>query len=181
MKTILWILLFLPLLSWGQESKLVNGFAYLMLHDSKFGGGVIGNVNLLNDHIGLGPGVELTSYDGHLMVPVFADLKIKNRFGITEPYLAGQFGRNSYNVAGKDMIAATDGTQHEIEYNLTGKFFYGAGAGIMFHLKNVGLFASYIYRGYKYSRPDAININEQQVKFGNLSVNAHLFIIGVVF
>lgn len=182
MKQILWILLLLPLASWGQESKLLNGYAYLMLNDGSFGGGVVGNVNLLENTIAVGPGVELTSYDGHLMIPVFADLKIKHRFGLAEPYLTGQFGRNGYNVAHNDMVTATDGTQHQIQYNLTGKYFYGAGAGVMFHLnKVIGVYASYIFRGYQYSRPDEININEQQVKFGSLSVNSNVFTVGVLF
>ena len=181
MKKILLVLLFLPLFGWAQESKLVNGYGYLMLHDSKFGGGVVGNVDLLNHYLAIGPGVEITSYDGHLMIPVFADVKVKHRWDRIEPYLTGQFGRNCYSVQRNDLVTASDGTQQQITYNLSGKFFYGAGAGIMFHMQQVGIFASYIYRGYKYNRPDEVNVNDQVVKFGNQSVSANVFIIGIVF
>lgn len=175
------LLLFLPLFGWAQDSKLVNGYGYLMLHDSKFGGGIIGNVNLLNQYLGVGPGVEITSYNGNLMVPVFADVKVKHRWGMVEPFLTGQFGRNCYSSQRTDLVIGTDGAQHPITFNQSGKFFYGAGGGVSFHMKKVGIFASYIYRGYKYSRPDIVDVDNQAVRFGNKSVSANLFIIGIVF
>ncbi|RFS20691.1 hypothetical protein DVR12_19220 [Chitinophaga silvatica] len=181
MKKMLLLLLFLPLFGWAQDSKLINGYGYLMLHDSKFGGGVVGNVNLLNQYLGAGPGVEITSYNGRTLVPVFADVKLKHRWGMVEPFLTGQFGYNAYNATRTDLVAATDGTSKPITFNQSGKFFYGAGGGVSFHLKSVGIFASYIYRGYKYSRPTLVDVDNQAVRFGSQSVSANVFIIGIVF
>jgi hypothetical protein len=180
MKNILLFLLFLPFFSFAQSNKILYGYAYGMMHDGTVGGGVIGNVELLN-FIGVGPGVELTSFDDHLMVPVFVDLKIKHRFENIDPYITGQFGRNSYNVSRTQEVTAAGGVSQPVTVNLTGRYFYGVGAGVAWHFNKVGVFASYIYRGYRYRYPDDIKINNEHVRLADRSVSANVFIIGIVF
>jgi hypothetical protein len=180
MKKILFFLLFLPAFSAAQSEKLLNGYVYGMVHDGSGGGGVIGNVSLLHNTIAVGPGVELTSYSDHVMIPVFADLKIKHRFGNLDPYITGQFGRNGYNVSRTEAIKNAAGGQQSITFNESGKFFYGAGAGIAWHFAKVGVFVSYIYRGYKYRYPNQVAV-DGQVDFGDKSVNANIFVAGIVF
>ncbi|SEW39792.1 hypothetical protein [Chitinophaga arvensicola] len=173
-------LLCLPLVTLGQREKLLYGYAYGMIHDGNAGGGVIANVELLNHFISVGPGVEVTSYNDHTLIPVFADVKIKHRFLHIDPYITGQFGRNGYNV---DRTApVSNGTGQEmITFNESGKYFYGVGAGVAWHFSKIGVFASYIYRGYQYRYPDSVDADTHVVNFGDRAVNASVFNIGIVF
>jgi len=180
MKKILIFLMVLPLFSAAQSNKLLNGYAYGMMHDGTGGGGVIGNVSLLHNTIAVGPGVEITSYSDHVLIPVFADLKIKHGFENIEPWITGQFGRNAYNVSRTANVNAAAGGQQQITFNESGKYFYGVGAGVAWHFTKVGVFVSYIYRGYKYRYPSQVE-TDGQVTFGDKAVNASLFVAGVVF
>lgn len=180
MKKILFFLLLLPLFSAAQSDKLLYGYAYGMVHDGKGGGGAIANVSLLNNIIGVGPGVEITSYSDHVLIPVFADLKIKHRFTNIDPYITGQFGRNGYNVSRTTDIPAAGGGQQRITFNESGKYFYGIGAGAAWHFPKIGVFVSYIYRGYTYRYPGQVE-TDGQVTFRDKSVNANVFIAGIVF
>lgn len=180
MKNIFLFLLCLPLFTFAQREKLLYGYAYGMIHDGSGGGGVTANVELLHHTISVGPGVELTSYNGHTLIPVFADVKIKHRFGQIDPYIAGQFGRNGYNVSRTAEVPSGSG-QQTVTFNESGKYFYGVGAGVAWHFSKIGIFVSYIYRGYKYRYPDSVSGEDQSVVFGDKSVNASLFIAGIVF
>lgn len=181
MKKILFFLLLLPFFSMAQSDKqLLNGYAYGMIHDGSGGGGVIGNVSLLHNTIAVGPGVEFTSYNDHVLIPVFADLKIRHRFVNIDPYITGQFGRNAYNVSRTAEISAAGGGQQQITFNESGKYFYGVGAGVAWHFAKIGVFVSYIYRGYQYRYPDRVE-TDGQVSFGDKSVNASVFVAGIVF
>ncbi|MGO4292019.1 hypothetical protein [Chitinophaga sp. RAB17] len=180
MKKILIFLLFLPFFTAAQSGKLLNGYIYGMVNDGSVGGGIIGNVSLLHNTIAVGPGVEVTSYNDHVMIPVFADLKIKHQFLHIEPYITGQFGRNAYNVSRTENINTAAGGQQAITFNESGKYFYGVGAGLAWHFPKIGIFASYIYRGYKYRYPDRIE-SDGQVNFGDKSVNASVIAAGIVF
>ncbi|MEV4883917.1 hypothetical protein MRBLMN1_002428 [Chitinophaga ginsengisegetis] len=180
MKYILLFLLCLPLFTFAQREKLLYGYAYGMIHDGRGGGGVTANVELLNHIISVGPGVELTSYNDHTLIPVFADVKIKHRFGRIDPYITGQFGRNGYNVTRTAEVPSGAG-QELVTFNESGKYFYGAGAGVAWHFNKIGVFASYIYRGYKYRYPDRIAEEDHSVVFGEKSVNANVFVVGIVF
>jgi len=174
------LLLCLPLVSLAQREKLLYGYAYGMLNDGKGGGGVIANVELLNHFISVGPGVEVTSYNDHTLIPVFADVKLKHRFMHIDPYITGQFGRNGYNVDRTATVPAGTG-QETITYNESGKYFYGVGAGVAWHFAKIGVFASYIFRGYQYRSPDSVDPDTHIANFGTKSVNASVFNVGIVF
>ncbi|TWF41710.1 hypothetical protein FHW36_103514 [Chitinophaga polysaccharea] len=181
MKKLLCCLLLLPALGFAQINKLLSGYVYVMAHDGSIGGGLTGNVELFNA-IGIGPGVEVTSFEGRTLMPVFADLKVKHRFKYIEPYINGQFGYNVYSVDRTENVPlSTGGGQQSITYNQSGKFFYGAGAGVAWHFNTMGVFISYVYRGYKYRSPKSIAEDGQSVNFGTRSVNANVFTLGVVF
>ncbi|HEY9262016.1 hypothetical protein [Chitinophaga sp.] len=180
MKKILVFLLVLPLFSVAQSNKLLNGYVYGMVHDGVLGGGIIGNVSLLHNMIAIGPGVDITSYKDHVMVPVFADVKFKHRFEHIEPYITGQFGFNVYSVSHVAEVDAEGGGQQPVTFNESGKYFYGVGAGAIWHFANIGVFASYIYRGYYYRYPDQIKL-DGAVSFGDRSVNVSVITAGIVF
>lgn len=180
MRKLCFLLLLLPLFSAAQSNKLLNGYLYGMVHDGTGGGGIIGNVSLLHNTLAVGPGVEMTSYNDHLLVPVFADAKLKHRFLHIEPYITGQFGRNVYDVSRTATINAAAGGQQTITFNESGKYFYGVGAGVAWHFPKIGIFASYIFRGYKYRYPTQVT-GDNQVDFGDKSVNVSVIAAGIVF
>jgi hypothetical protein len=180
MKKILFFWLFLPLFSMAQSEKLLNGYVYGMVHDGSAGGGIIGNVSLLHNMIAVGPGVDITSYRDHVMVPVFADVKVKHRFTHVEPYVTGQFGFNVYSVSHTEPVNAAGGGQQSITFNESGKYFYGVGAGVIWHFASIGVFASYIYRGYYYRYPERVDL-DGQVSFTDRAVNVSVINAGIVF
>lgn len=181
MKKLLFLLLLMPAFCIAQQNdKLLYGYAYGMIHDGSFGGGLAGNVELWN-LINIGPAVELTSFDGHTMIPVFLDVKIKHRMGNWSPYIAGQFGYNNYNVKKIESLTAPSGVQQMTTFNETGKYFWGAGAGIIRHFKYFGVYASYLYRGYTYKYPPDIKINDEIVNISDKLVSTNVFILGVTF
>lgn len=180
-KRLLLLLMLMPAFSIAQQNdKLLYGYAYGMIHDGAFGGGLAGNVELWN-LVNIGPAVELTSFDGHTMIPVFLDLKIKYRLESWSPYATGQFGYNNYNVKQVQNLTAPSGIQQMTTFNETGKHFYGVGAGIIRHFNKFGVYASYLYRGYTYKYPSDIKINDEIVNLDNKRVSTNVFILGVTF
>ncbi|WP_147243396.1 hypothetical protein [Chitinophaga flava] len=183
MKKILFFLLLMPAFCFAQQTdKLLYGYAYVMNHDGNIGGGVVCNVELWNI-VNIGPGVEVTSFEDHGMIPVFIDMKIKYRFDRVHisPYITGQFGYNSYNVKQIENLTTPSGIQAVTTFNKSGKYFYGAGLGVIYHFKKIGVYASYIYRGYEYTFPKDIKINDEFINIPDQSVSANLFVVGITF
>ncbi|MFY0254178.1 hypothetical protein ACDQ55_09515 [Chitinophaga sp. 30R24] len=158
------------------DRSLLHGYGYLMLHDGHFGGGVTGNYFLFK-YLGLGPGVEITSFNHRTLVPAFLDLKLRYPLPRITPYIEGQFGYNAYS---SHKILNAGGQQ--IEYNEKGKQFYGVGGGITYQInKYIGVFAAYTYRGYTYKNPKDIVVNEELIPIPDEHVSTNVFTLGVVF
>jgi len=119
----------------------------------------------LNKYLGIGAGVELTSYrpsntdDAKFFAPFYADVRFKYPVKYIEPFVFGQFGKHSYE---SNLGTYTDQTgAPTLKLREQGKYFYGAGLGISSkHSKKVGAFASATYRLYKFQYdPNKVDFN----------------------
>jgi hypothetical protein len=94
-KLILFSFLF-PSLLFAQK-KTNKGIAYLglMLHEDQIGGSVLLSYSPIK-YIGIGAGVDITSFDEELIVPFFADLQLKYPVNKFTPFINGQFGKQIF-------------------------------------------------------------------------------------
>ncbi|MCW3466516.1 hypothetical protein [Chitinophaga nivalis] len=132
-----------PLLVKSQiDKRLSRAYVGIMAHQGTFGGSVVNSFGV-NRYFGVGAGVDITSFEKKVLVPFYADVRGRIQFNNFEPYIVGQFGKQLYT---KDLPELRRGEK----YNTTGKYFYGAGAGIAYKPGKIGYYISYIYRSYKY-------------------------------
>ena len=145
-KLLLLSILCLPLFVNAQE-RLSRAYVGLQLHDSEIGGSLMNSFGI-NQYLGVGAGVDVTSYNSSLLVPVYADVRIKYPINNIAPFIFGQGGKPLYKK--DDAVTFTDMTGGAIKAKETGSYFFGGGAGISFKPSKVGFFASYTYRSYKF-------------------------------
>ncbi len=179
MKKLIIILLFLPLMASAQWKNLSRGYGYVMLHQKSFGGGITYDYGF-NPYLAAGLGVEFTSFEDHLMIPAFVDVKLRYPFRKLEPFINGQFGYNNYRVTYQYQYTDLNGNPATTNYQKTGSYFYGVGAGISYMFGKVGVFASYTFRGYTYKFP-SFTANNLVVSFPNDKPVANLISAGIVF
>src|SRR3954465_6382475 len=99
----------IPLLIIAQEKERYSrAYIGLMLHDNDQPCITLVNSFGINQYIGLGAGVDITSYKKGLMVPAYADLRIKFPVKDFAPYLIGQFGKPLYNRTEGTGVYFTD-------------------------------------------------------------------------
>jgi hypothetical protein len=139
-----------------------NSRAYvgLMLHDMDQPGISVVNSFGISQYIGLGAGVDVTSYKKGLMVPAYIDLRIKCPIKALVPYVIGQFGKPLYNRTEGTGVYITDingGNRKEIMIKRTGNIFYGGGIGISYKPGKIGCYLSYIQRAYKINNSSIVN------------------------
>ncbi len=146
-KIILFIFLFLPGLINAQE-RLSRAYVGVALHDSEIGGSLVNSFGI-NQYLGVGVGVDFTSYASQLLVPLYADVRVKYPINNLSPFVFGQGGKPLYKK--EDAITFTDMGAAAIQAKETGSVFFGGGAGISYKLSKVGVFLSYTYRSYKFS------------------------------
>src|SRR5687767_12193875 len=151
MKKLLTIIFLLsPLLVPAQEKER-HSRAYfgVMLHDMEqhqLGLSLVNSFGI-NQYLGVGAGVDITSYKDGLMVPVYADVRVKYPVNDFAPYALGQFGFQLYN---QDIPLGTSVTGTPAKTKAKGKYFYGAGLGASYKRGKVGFFIQYIQRGYHF-------------------------------
>lgn len=172
MRTLI-IILFISIPFVLKSQPLRHSRAYIgaILHDSKVGGSLILSYGI-NQYIGVGAGVDITTYvnkgysssntKSKLFAPFYADLRFKYPLPFIEPFVFGQFGKPGYNEHVATFTDITGRPTYELYQN--GKYFYGIGLGASSNKGKVGVFASATYRMYnfKYS-PDNIDINGRPI------------------
>ncbi|NIG52847.1 porin family protein [Chitinophaga sp. Cy-1792] len=186
-KLLLLLLIYFPLRLQAQDSEfnpprwknLSRGYVYGMLHQDKFGGGITYDYGF-NKYLAAGLGVEFTSFEDHLLIPTFIDLKARYPFGKFEPFINGQFGYNNYRVTYQYHYSDNNGNPATTNYQKTGKLFYGVGAGVSYLFGHIGVFASYTFRGYTYKYA-SFTANNSVVSFPDDKPTANLISAGIVF
>lgn len=134
--------------------RLSRAYVGLMLHDNEIGGSITNSFGV-NQYLGIGAGVDITSYNSELMVPFYLDARVKYSINNLAPFAFGQFGKQLFT---KDM-RYVDETGSAGKTKVTGKLFYGAGAGVSYKPGKVGFFVSYTQRWYQFSYKDNPTIN----------------------
>lgn len=160
--------LLIPLLSKGQD-KVRYSRAYLggMLHNMDHPGVSLVNSFGFNQYVGLGAGVDLTSYNQTILVPVYADLRFKYPIKNFSPFIFGQFGKPLYNRTngtGLYMTDITGGNRREVMLKRSGNIFAGGGLGVSYKTNGVGCFITWTIRNYKFSN-QTHNIDGKEVSF----------------
>lgn len=181
--------LILPLFVKAQ-STLSNSRAYIgaLLQDGRFGGTAVLSYGI-SQYLGIGAGVDITSFEKQpyglsmdngtgLLVPLYADLRIKIPTKVIEPFAFGQFGKPLFSQSlGKytDIVG-----QPTVELKQNGKYFYGIGAGVSSVKNPIGFFASVAYRMYAFEYSPDIDINGRQVPKPD-DVGVVMISAGIVF
>lgn len=150
-KLILLIAISIPSLLNAQ--RLSRAYVGLMLHDNEIGGSITNSFGI-NQYLGIGAGVDITSYNSELMVPFYLDVRVKYPVNNIAPFMFGQFGKQLYTKDIKYIDVAESG-----KTKVTGKLFYGTGVGVSYKPGKVGFFASYTQRWYQFSYKDNPTIN----------------------
>jgi hypothetical protein len=154
MKRVLLLALFLLWINGLQAQRLSRAYIGAVLHDNEIGLSLTNSFGI-NQYLGLGAGVDVTSYKSQLLVPFYADVRIKYPVNSLAPFIFGQGGKQLYNkdISYQDITGAAGKTK------IIGKYFFGAGIGISYMPSKVGFFASYTQRWYKFKYKDEPMIN----------------------
>lgn len=148
MKKLLFLsILCAPLIVDAQE-RLSRAYIGAMVHDGELGGSLTNSFGI-NEFFGIGAGVDVTSYNSDLLVPVYLDVRLKYPVNNFAPFFFGQGGKPLYKK--EDAISFTDMTGAAVKAKETGNIFFGGGAGVSYKLAKVGIFLSYTYRSYKFN------------------------------
>lgn len=172
-KLILFLLIYVTGTTLANAQKLKYSRAYLgaIIHDGRPGGSLILSYGL-NKYLGIGAGVDITTYinkgyssnnkEARLFGPFYGDLRLKYPLAFAEPFLFGQFGKPVYNEHVATFTDITGAPTYQLYQN--GKYFYGFGLGASVKRGKVGVFASATYRSYafRYS-PDNADINGRPI------------------
>lgn len=145
-KLILFALFCFPVIVNAQE-RLSRAYIGLMMHDSELGGSLMNSFGI-NQYLGIGAGVDITSYNSDLLVPLYADVRVKYPIKSFSPFVFCQGGKPLYKK--DDALTFTDMSGAAVRAKETGSVFFGGGAGISYKLAKVGVFLSYTYRSYKF-------------------------------
>lgn len=160
-KLILLIAICLPGILNAQKLKYSRAYVGALLHDGKLGGSLILSYGL-GKYIGIGAGVDLTSYrasnklDTKFFAPFYGDLRLKYPAKGIEPFVMSQFGKPSFT---QTIIRSTSTSPRQLD--VTGDYFYGIGFGVSSLRKaKPNVFMSATYRKYYFSySPSNYNAN----------------------
>lgn len=158
MKRIIFLLLLAPLPLLAQE-KLSNAYLGAILHDFDQPGLSLINSFGISPYLGLGAGVDVTSYKSGLMVPIYFDARGKIPVNTWTTFINGQFGKPLYN---HEMGLGSFTPTGEIKVKAKGQYFYGAGIGVSYKRSKVGVFISYTQRFYQFKYDD-LNVNGRDI------------------
>lgn len=165
MKRIIFLILLTPCTLVAQE-KLSNAYLGAILHDFDHPGLSLVNSFGISPYLGIGAGVDLTSYKSSIMVPVYADIRIKYPVKDFTPFILGQVGKHLYNNKEDDGINWTDVTGAPVSdenQKIHGKYFYGGGVGVAYRKNKVGFYLTYTQRHYYFSGKD-FEVNGRTVR-----------------
>lgn len=161
----------LPNIINAQALKYSRAYLGAMIHDGRPGGSLILSYGA-NKYLGIGAGVDLTTYvnkgyssrntNSKLFGPFYADVRFKYPLKAVEPFILGQFGKPAYNEHVATFTDVTGVPKYQLYQN--GKYFYGIGIGASAKPKKVGVFASMTFRSYNFSyTPDNISVNGRPI------------------
>ena len=177
MKKLILIIILFPLITIAQEKERYSrAYLGLMLHDMEQPGISLVNSFGVNQYIGIGAGVDITSYKDGLMVPVYADLRVKYPIHDFAPYAFGQLGFQLYN---NDVPLGINMTGVPATTKAKGKYFYGGGIGASYKLGKVGVFLQYTQRAYHF-KYTPVDINGRSITPDNPD-NVGILTAGLVF
>lgn len=142
-----------------EKERYSRAYIGLMLHNSDQPGISLVNSFGINQHIGIGAGIDLTSYKSGLMVPVYLDVRGKFPVNDWAPFINGQFGKQLYN---NNVQLEANSPTGDFKVKTKGQYFYGAGIGVSYKRNKVGVFISYTQRFYQFQYDD-INVNGEQL------------------
>lgn len=151
-KLILLLFILSPLIVAAQGLKNSRAYMGALLHDGKFGGSLILSYGL-GKYLGVGAGVDLTSYEASnklgskFFAPFYGDLRVKYPGRVVEPFIMGQVGKPSFT---QTIIKSTSTSPRQLD--VTGDYFYGVGFGVSSLRKaKPNVFMSATYRKYYFS------------------------------
>lgn len=177
------VLLFLlfPVFCTAQSKK---GSIYIsaILHDFKQPGASFITSFNVHPNIGLGAGVDFSSYNKSIIAPVYLDLRIRQNIGSITPYIIGQFGYPIYNRTEGTGIYTTDvngGNRRELMGKVSGEMTYSGGIGASYSFGKVGVFISGLLRSYRFK--NEIDMPTVGTKTSNTSKYLGVINIGIVF
>lgn len=178
MKKLILLLLVVPILAIGQtKERLSRAYIAVMLHDLEATGISLVNNFGINRYLGVGAGVDVTKYDGEMLVPVYADVRVKYPVNGFAPFVALQGGYPLYNKS--DNAGFTDVTGRPVKTKTMGKYFFGGGVGLSYKAGKVGGYLSYIQRAYHY-RHTNMEINGRDYSPNNPE-SAGVLALGLIF
>jgi hypothetical protein len=180
-KLTLLVLICLPGIVNAQKLKYSRAYLAAILHDGKLGGSMILSYGL-GKYLGIGAGVDLTSYsssnseDPKFFAPFYADLRFKYPIKGIEPFLFGQFGKPSFS---QTIIHSTSTNPRAL--SAVGHYFYGTGIGISSHIeKRPNVFVSCTFRNY-FFKYDPENYIRNGIPLKAYDVNLLVISAGLVF
>lgn len=151
-KLLLLIVLCTPVITNAQKMKYSRAYLGALLHDGKIGGSLILSYGI-GKYIGIGAGVDLTSYkasdklDSKFFAPFYGDLRVKYPARGIEPFVIGQFGKPSFT---QTIVKSSPTSPRQLD--VTGDYFYGVGFGVSSLRKaKPNVFMSATYRKYYFS------------------------------
>lgn len=156
--------------------KLSNAYIGAMLHDLDQPGLSLVNSFGVSPYLGLGAGVDITSYKSGLMVPIYFDMRGKIPVNNWTPFINGQFGKPLYN---HEMGLGSFTPTGELKIKTKGQYFYGAGIGVFYKRSKVGVFISYTQRFYQFKYDD-LNVNGRDIE-PDKSKSIGMLTAGLVF
>lgn len=172
------LILFPSLVSAQEKERHSRAYLGIMLHDMErhqLGLSLVNSFGV-NQYLGIGAGVDITSYKDGLMVPVYADVRVKYPVNDFAPYALGQFGFQLYN---NDVPLGLNMTGVPANTKAKGKYFYGVGIGASYKRGKVGFFLQYIQRGYHF-KYTPVDINGRSITPENPD-NIGILTAGLVF
>lgn len=177
----IFLLFFNSLNSYCQEKQRLSR-AYIggQLHQDQPGFSLTNSFGI-NRYIGVGAGIDITSYSKKLLVPVYLDFRGRYNIERWEPFILTQFGKQLYNDAGRDVRPDLTGAAVITDFNKRGNYFYGIGAGAGYILSRTSFFLSYTFRSYSYKYHTSRRQGDMVVKFPNETTNANILTAGLVF
>lgn len=181
MKLNLLFLLLIPVICSGQLKK-GNTYISGILHDLKQPGASFVTSFNLHPNIGLGAGVDISSYNKSIIAPAYLDCRVKQSIGALTPFLVGQFGYPIYNRTEGTGVYVTDvngGNKRELMDKVSGLMTYSGGIGLSYELGKVGIFISGMFRAYRFK--NKIDMPGGSTTSSNTSKSVGVINLGIVF
>lgn len=160
MKKLLFLLLIIPATLKAQNERLSRAYIAAIFHDFDNPGISLINSFGINQYLGIGAGADLTKYKGEVLVPIYADVRLKYPINSFAPFVFGQAGYPLFNGT-TNLAEGTPGI--DLKSKMKGRYFFGSGVGLSYKTEKVGIFLSYTQRAYSFDY-DEVDINGRTIK-----------------